>query len=599
MESAGLPITGIPVTKRQKFELIRGQLELEQSTFLAHWRELGNFILPRRPRFFVTDVNRGDRRNQNIIDSTATLAARTLRSGLMSGLTSPARPWFRLTTPDPDLADQMDVKEWLDTVTQRMSTIFLRSNLYNSLPIVYGDIGTFATAAMLVEEDFDDVIRTYPFPIGSYMIGNDDRLKVQIFFRTFRYTVRQMVERFGEEKDRGPGNINWSNFSPLIRTLWDANQREVWVDICHIICPNDEYDPSKVESRYKKFVSCYYERGMTGSGINGFMTPAFDIYLSLKGYDKFPILAPRWEVTGEDVYGTECPGMSALGDIKQLQVGERRAAQAIDKMVNPPMTGPGSLRNKRTTTLPGDVTFVDVYQGQKGFEPAYQIDPKIGELDQKQQQIRERIRRSFYEDLFLLMSSSDRRDITAREVDERHEEKLLALGPVLEQLNQDLLDPLIDLTFDIMVKQGLLPPAPPALSGQPLRVEYVSIMAQAQKLIGTSGLERFAGFVAQAAQTDPNIMDKVDGDKLIEVYGDLTSIAPGIVRDEDQVQAIRDQKQKAADAQQQAENAKNVSVAAKNASQTPVNPTQPTALTALIQQHQMAQVAAGNLSPPK
>ena len=164
------------LTRRQRKELVRAQLENERSSFLSHWRELGDFILPRRPRFQVTDVNRGDRRNQKIIDSTATFAARTLRSGMMGGVTSPARPWFRLTTPDPGLAESGAVKSWLDVVSRRMSTVFLRSNLYNVLPILYGDLGTFGTSAIMIEEDFDDVIRCYAFPIGSYSFANNYKL---------------------------------------------------------------------------------------------------------------------------------------------------------------------------------------------------------------------------------------------------------------------------------------------------------------------------------------------------------------------------------------------------------------------------------------
>jgi len=108
-------------TKRQKYETLRGQLDLERSSFTAHWRDLSDYILPRRSRFTLSDVNRGERKNKNIIDSTATLAARTLRSGMMAGITSPARPWFRLTTPDPEMAEFGPVRGWLDQVQNRMT----------------------------------------------------------------------------------------------------------------------------------------------------------------------------------------------------------------------------------------------------------------------------------------------------------------------------------------------------------------------------------------------------------------------------------------------------------------------------------------------
>ena len=104
---------GSPKTKRERLELLKGSLLTIRSSFDAHWRDLADFVQPRRIRFFASDRNRGDKRNQNIIDSTARFAHRTLQSGLHAGLTSPARPWFKLTTPDPDLADFEPVKEWV------------------------------------------------------------------------------------------------------------------------------------------------------------------------------------------------------------------------------------------------------------------------------------------------------------------------------------------------------------------------------------------------------------------------------------------------------------------------------------------------------
>lgn len=554
-----------PYSLRAELELLRSQLELERSSFLSTWREAGDYILPRRPRFATTDANRGERKNQKIIDSTATLAARTLRSGMMSGVTSPARPWFSLTTPDPVLSESAAVKEWCYIVGQRMTTIFLKSNLYNVLPIVYGDIGTFATAAMMMEEDFEDVVRFYAFSIGSYMIANDEKLRVNVFFRDFRMTVRQIVSKFGY--DHITKKINWKCISPAVKAMWDNKQFENWVDVRHCIRPNPNYDPKKAHSKFKKFQSVYYEAGNYSSGQN--MAGLDDFVLSEKGYDYFPVLCPRWEVTAEDVYGTSCPAVDTIGDIKQLQIGERRKMQAIDKKINPPMVAPTSMRNQKTSILPGDVSYADERDGQKGFRAAHEVNISITELQGSQRECQERIKRGFYEDLFLMLSDSDRRQITAREVQERHEEKLLALGPVLEQLNQDLLDPLIDNTFQIMLRQdGLIPKPPKELQGQPLKVEYLSIMAQAQKLIGIEGVERFAAFAQGVVQAHPESGDKIDTDHMLEVYGDMTSIAPGIIRTDDEVQQIRDQRQKAQQAQAQMEAMQQGAQTAQTLSQT-------------------------------
>lgn len=568
--------------RRQNFELLRAQLELERSSFLPHWRELGDNILPRRPRFVITDTNRGERRSQKIIDATATMAARTLRSGMMSGITSPARPWFKLTTPDPSLAEFGPVREWLQSVTDRMNTVFLRSNIYNVLPIIYGDLGVFGTAAMYLEEDFKDVIRAYPLPIGSYSIANDERLQVRVFHREFRMTVRQVIEKFAIIKL--DGSLDFSNISMGVQGLWEANNKEAWVNITHIIQPNDLFQPGNPIARFKRYLSVYYERGLSNpQGGSAIMPSSLDEgkFLRESGFDNFPVLAPRWEVTGEDTYATNCPGMIALGDIKQLQTGERRSLQAIEKKVNPPMVAPTSMKRVKTSILPGDITYTDEREGTKGFRAAHEINFQLTELEEKQNQARVRIHRAFFEDLFLMLARTDRREITAREIDERHEEKLLALGPVLEQLNQDLLDPMVDITFDFMLKQGHIPEPPEELEDVRLKVEYVSIMAQSQKLIGIGTVERFASFANQLGTVVQSALDKVDTDQMVDVYADLTGVPPSLIRSDEEVEAIREERAANVEATRKQEQALAAAKAIKDIS---ANPEASDALNSAINQ---------------
>ncbi len=545
-------------TKRKKLEVLKSQLSAERATFLPQWRDLGDNFLPRRVRLNQSDVNKGDRRNQKIIDSTPTMCARTLRAGMMSGITSPARPWFKLTTPDPDLAEFGRVKQYLHDVNLRMTAAFLKSNYYNVKPIVYGDLGVFATGAYSMEEDMESIIRCQSFAVGSYMIAKDHRGMVNTFMRDFRMTVRQLVEKFGRYDERS-GKPMWEVFSPAVRTAWDNSTYETWIDVVHCIKPNDDYNPKGFAAKFKRFDSCYYE----SSDSSG----AEERYLRESGYDYFPILVPRWEVTGEDVFGTECPGMIATGDAKQLQHGERQIARAIDKMINPPMVAPTHMKTQKSSVLPGDITYADIREGMHGFRPVHEVDPRVTELENKQSQIRSRIEKAFYTDLFLMLAESDRRQITAREIDERKEEKLLALGPVLEQLNDDDNDPAIDILYNNMNLQRKLPPPPEELQGVQMKVEYVSIMAQAQKLVGLNGQERFLGFYGQVLALDPSARHKVNTDQMIDDYADGCGMSPKVVRSDEDAQASRGQEAQAAAAQQKMEAISQGAGAAKDLSQ--------------------------------
>ena len=208
---------------------------------------------------------------------------------MMAGVTSPARPWFRLSVPDLDAGESSAGKLWLHTVTSRMQTVFLRSNLYNSLPILYKDMGVFATSAMWIEEDFDNVIHTHVFQIGEYMIANDKRNKVRVLFREFRMTVRQIVEEFAEVVD---GKIVSENVSDRVRTCYNENRLEEWIDVNHVVTPNREYNPNLLESKFKKYVSYHYETGSDSKQDPRFLDDKQDKFLRISGFDFFPLLAP-------------------------------------------------------------------------------------------------------------------------------------------------------------------------------------------------------------------------------------------------------------------------------------------------------------------
>lgn len=541
------------LAKKKILNNIRSELELERSSFISHWRDLSDYILPRRARFTISDVNKGDRRNQKINDNTGTLAARTLRFGMLSGVTSPARPWFRLATPDPAMAEFGAVKEWLYKCQLIMSNSFLKSNLYNTLPLVYGDMGTFATAPFSVQEVFNgNVLHTESYPVGSYMIAKNEFGIVDTFVREYRMSISNFVRKFVLKEN---GKMDWSNASMTVKSLWDSANYQTWVDVCHVIMPNTEYDPMRLESKFKKYASVYFEIGISGTGKGSPYPSDYDDMklLDEKGFDMFPILCPRWEVTGEDVYGTNCPGMEALGDIKALQLGEKKSYQAIDKMIDPPMVAPATMKSHSSSTLPGDITYLADRESFDAFKPAYQINFQINQMEAKQEQTRSRIKRAYYEDLFLMLANDTRSNITAEEIRARKEERLLAVGPVLEQLNQDALDPLINLAFEFHRRQGLLPPPPPELSGVDLKVEYISVMAQAQKLITIGSVERFTGYAQSLIALRPETADKVDMDQMIDIYGEITSVPPSIIRTDDQVESVRMQREEQFRAQQQAE----------------------------------------------
>ena len=554
--------TPISLTSRQHYDRLSTTLLTDRSSFDAHWRDLADYFFPRRPRFFVQDRNRGGVRSQKIIDSTPVYAARTLQSGLHAGLTSPARPWMKLTTPNVQQANVASVKRWLHEVTQLMLSVFLKSNLYNVLPVLYGDLGIFGTAALGILEDDKDLMRGFVYPIGSYALANDARGLPNTFVREYEVTVGQLVEQFGHPD--GGEAIKWSVFSDYIKRRYEEGHTEQAVWIVWMVVPN-RLPLAEQGLKPWPFLSVHFEksRGTEAGGLTDDSTN--DKMLRESGFWEFPVLVPRWGVTGEDTYGTDCPGMIALGDAKGLQTLQKKKAQGVEKMINPPLVGPMQLKSQKTSLLPGDITYLDDRGAASGgLRPIHDTTLSINELLEDIGAHSFRIDRAFFADLFLMLARSDFRGAqppTAREIEERHEEKLLALGPVLERTNDELLDPLVDRVFAMMERAGMLPPAPPELEGVDLKVEYISILGQAQKIAGVALNDRFFQSVSGLAQLFPQVRFKVDHMEAIDDYAALIGVNPALVRSEADTQALVDEEKAAV---QQAREAEQSNLAAQS-----------------------------------
>ncbi len=555
------------------------QLRTEREPMESFWTELTQYFKPSQSRYVLSGAQAGQRvktsrQNSKVVRNTPFRARRTFVAGMMSGLTSPARPWFRLTTPDPGLAEFGPVKQWLFVVEQRMREIFAKGNLYNALPMMYGSIGTYATACMLAMEDDEDVVRFYPQALGTYWLAQSFRLRVDTMYRLYPMTVRQMVQEFGYEQ-----------CSARVKSCARSGQWEQWIDVLHCIEPNDS-----------RLINGLGPRGMSVQSVYVELGGDEDRVLARRGFNESPLIAPRWELDAEDVYGSDCPGMIALGPTKALMVQERRKAQAIDKMVTPPLLAPAGLRNALIDNVAGGVTYYDVAQGREGVKSLYDVRPDINALVADINETGGEIEDAFYMDMFLAISTME--GVQPRnqfELIERKEEKLLQLGPALERMNDEALDPIIDRTFAILLRRSLpywqgrlegepiIPPPPPELQSTDLKVEYISILATAMRAVGVSSVDRLIAFTGNLATLtqDPSVWDKVDTDQSIDEMAMMLGTSPLIVRSDEaveQLRAGRAQQNQAAALQQAAETAESITGSMKNLAQ---SPTGDNALTAV------------------
>jgi len=528
-----------PLTDRTKVDYYYrqvGAMELERESFVSHWMELSQYIDPRRGRFLFDDRNKGNKRHASIMNSVATQALRTAESGIFAGIMSPSRPWFKLEPINAELAKVKSVQEWTHKVEDLMRTVFLESNLYEMAPIAIREAVQFGTAAMSHVDDFDDVCRFYTHTVGSYFIGLDHRGEVNRFAIRKELTVSQIVEKFGRQDN---GEIDWTNISTTVKNHWDRGEYDNWYRIVQYIEPNPDFKEDSSEVQYKKFTSTWFEYGSE----QRVDVTSNDKILKKGGFDYFPVHVIRWAVTGEDIYGTNCPGMVALGDIKGLQIMEKRKAMAVDKLVNPPLIGSNVMRDVNINALPGGVNIFDGDGQHEALTTIYQVDPRLNEMRQDIAAQEARIGQAFYTDLFLAITAMQ--GIQPRnqlELSERNAERLLMLGPTLERIQQDFLSSIVEITFSQMAEAGILPEPPEELEGVELTVRFISSLAQAQRAMDVTGIERVAMFAASMAQVKPDVLEKFNSDLAFDEYVRLTGAIPGLAFDQQYVDGVRQQR---------------------------------------------------------
>ena len=385
---------------------------------------------------------RGSPINQHILDSAGTIAARNLASGLVSGKSSPTQPWFRLKVGKLDSTQTGPVSLWLAECERILYLVFAESNFYDSIGVFDFDLVVFGTGAMLVYEDFKTVVNFINPCLGEYYVDIDNKYRPSVFYREFTMTIDACVREFG-----------YDNCSEAVRKLYDDDDganltRELIV--AHSIEPNNDGRAREFGCNPQwEYREAYWEWGGSTSPQGGATSPPG--FLRRKGYNEKPVIIGRWDIVSNDPYGRST-GMDALPDIKQVQLETRRKAQAIDKMVNPPLVADVQLKNQPANLTPGGITFVAGFTagGKPGFASVYDTKFPVQEITADLEMVKARVAQVFFNDVLKVASQYETRsNVTAVEWDLRKSEALVMLGPALERIDNEVLKPIIERVFNI------------------------------------------------------------------------------------------------------------------------------------------------------
>ena len=494
---------------------LKRKKEMEEvfSVIKPDLQELADYFSPRSVQFIARNARKPIVRNRKIIDSTPLIALRNFSSGMMSGATSPTNRWFKTQLPNVDLANDHYLKTWCSKQEELTRQILNSSNFYQCLPEIYKQLGIFGFAAMGLESDYDSVVNFKVLPIGSYYYAKNFQGKIDTFCRVYMETAKNILDKFGPSC---PSEIKEAALNNPLKLY----------ELVHFIEPNKFYKQKRLSSRFAKYISVVFL-----SGKNEFV--------SIKGFSKFPY------VVFETAYSTDCdypqdsPGINALADVKQLMTMVKEYAKAVKKIVCPAYKGPASLKNKKMADIPG--AYIEEDENGRGISPVYEVNPRVLELKQEKDELKQIIKEHFYNDLFAMILNTAERGRTATEVNELKEEKMVLLSPLLEQIHSALRQILIWI-YDEEVRVGILEPLSDKYNSCRVEIEFVSSLAQAQKVSNISSMERFTTFVSNIANAiDPTLKSKLNGEKIIEDYASFANISPTQLIPSDELEKIRNE----------------------------------------------------------
>lgn len=493
----------------------------QRKTWESHWQEVADFMRPRKADITRQQRTPGNKRSEHSFDGTAINATEMLAASLHGMLTNQSTPWFSLRFTTPEMNDEDASKEWLEATEDVMYNAFHRSNFAEAIHELYDDLILFGTGVMLIEPDDQTSFRFSTRHIAECYLAEDEKGRVDTVYRKFRMFARSAVRQFGEDK--------------VGDTILRTEQRDPYeqVTLIHVVMPRDERDAGKINQANKPFASFYLD-------------PEEKIVLSEGGYDELAYVCPRWLKSSYELGFGRSPAMNALADTKVLSKMSEITLRAAQKQIDPPLMVPDDGFVNPIRTVPGGLNFY-----RSGTRD--RIEPmNIGANNplglQMEEQRRQAIRSAFYIDHLVLGQGPQ---MTATEVLQRTEQSMRLLGPVMGRLQAELLQPLVNRCWNILLRAKQLPVPPPEIELDTVEIEYVSPLAKAQKQSEVQSVIRMIEMLQPLMGVDPTVIDHIDIDGLARHTIKVLGIPATVVRGKFEIAQLR--QQRAAQQAQQAQ----------------------------------------------
>jgi hypothetical protein len=515
------------INQEQVIHLVKrkGKLKAQRGSWETHWQDLSNYVLPNSADFNLKR-SRGDKRTTLLYDSTGVHANEMLAAGLHGMLTNPASNWFslRVKNDSQDTGSSSEAKQWLeDTTNVILAELSAPDVAFPShIHEYYLSLCSIGTACMFVgEPSTREGISFRAIHIDEIFIAENADGIIDTVFRSFKMTVRQIVQKWGEE-----------SLSPRIKRMYEKQEFDKEIDLLHCVYPRDDVDKGKRAATMLPVASVYIDEKENHVLAEG-------------GFHEMPYMVSRWSKTVGEVFGRS-PAMTALPDIKMLQEIMKTTIKAAQKVVDPPLLVPDDGVLGPIRTIPGGLNYYRASSGAR-IEPLL-TGGNIGISYEMMTDLRDRIRTTFFLDQLQFQGAPR---MTATEVVERTERTLRLLGPTLGRLQSEFLGPMIERIYGVLSRAGRLPGPPESIAEQELKIEYVSPLARAQRQSETQGIMRTLEFIGPIAGMDPQAAQVIKGADTVRHIAELNGVPPMLLKSNEELMEEAKAQQEAQAAQQQ------------------------------------------------
>lgn len=494
----------------------------DRGNFETQWVEISERISPNDRNQFQTRMHittKGEKRTQQVFDSTAAVALNRFAAILDSLLTPRNRKWHQLRASNPKLNKDRQVKQWFEDVNNLLFKYRYseKANFSSQNQQNYKSLGAYGSGAMFVDElKAQPGLRYRNIHLGEIYFSENHQGIVDKAIRYFQMTLRQAEQKWGDK---------------LPQKLREQPNKETIFFFLHAVRPRDDYDPNRMDHKGKPYGSYYVS------------VEAREL-LSEGGFTSFPFAISRYEQAPGEVYGRS-PAMDVLPAIKTLNEEKKTILRQGHRIVDPVLITHDDGIIDGFQMRPGALNAGGVTADGRPLVHALPVgDLKMGKelMDDERNLIND----AFLIRLFQILTENPQ--MTATEVLERSREKSILLAPTIGRQQSEYLGSMIERELDVLSQQHLLPPMPQLLKeakGE-YHIEYDSPLSRAQRSEEAAGVQRTIESVLNVVNItqDPSPLDFFDWDQIVPEIADIQGVPLKWIKTMDAVQAIRDGRSK-------------------------------------------------------